>query len=792
MLFHSILSSFKHSVLFKYTTITAASAITALTAASCGGDDELPDRCKLVVWYRPVQLAQQIVLPHVPAEAEHAVLVGSYDNWTTETHFERRDGGDGADWRRAELTLPPGKYNYALRIGDELFADPNNSRGTFIQNPFKGAAASPFDTEVSLIEIPDCAAPAFEFTSARQTGDGELTFEANFSGGKGLDKKSVQSALTSGTAEQDFSQNLLLDIRGGKIRAVASGLPAGKYNLTLSAGDKSGTALNPIRASAFVESDQINKNNSNNKNPKYTHRTLDDVVIYHVMVDRFWGDNGPLAPPETIGLRAGGTLSGVRQMVEAGYFNELGVTTLWISPVMENPAGIFRGRDGHDYEAYHGYWWLNPRAVEPAFGGEEALDRLIDAAHQKNLRVVLDVVPNHLFQEHPYVQAHSRLNESIAQSPDVNSESWFNDDPNEVCVCGFTCPWAGHMETCWFDDYLLDINQRNGAARQAIIDDLLWWHKRFDLDGVRVDAVPMMPRAATRDLLRQLRNQTFREGIDGLMLGEIFTGGDDGGRTDIRFYLGPGVDGLDSAYDFPLMWSLRNTFGTRFEGLEALESALARNNSFWGTSGSRLSLIAGNHDTSRFISDAMGFGGNDAWKDPPPQPVGDDGAPYYNRLYMALAYNFSLPGIPVLYYGDEIGMAGANDPDCRRVLPDVLTGNGLDISQVKLLEKIRRVSAARASSPAIRRGKRVLLYAQGDLAAAAHLPASDFEQFGAALTAFNRAEYPNTIQLESLDTLGIDDGTYRDALTGRYLTIRNGKCSVELAAESAGYYLREE
>ena len=128
MIFHSILSFFKHSVSFKYTTITAAPARILLTAASCGGEDELPDRCKLVVWYRPVQLAQQIVLPHVPAEAEHAVLVGSYDNWTTETHFERRDGGDGADWRRAELTLPPGKYNYALRIGDELFADPNNSR----------------------------------------------------------------------------------------------------------------------------------------------------------------------------------------------------------------------------------------------------------------------------------------------------------------------------------------------------------------------------------------------------------------------------------------------------------------------------------------------------------------------------------------------------------------------------------------------------------------------------------------------------------------------------------------
>ena len=188
----------------------------------------------------------------------------------------------------------------------------------------------------------------------------------------------------------------------------------------------------------------------------------------------------------------------------------------------------------------------------------------------------------------------------------------------------------------------------------------------------------------------------------------------------------------------------------------------------------------------------MGLGDNDPWEAPPPQPSGEEGATYYNRLYLALAYNFSLPGIPVLYYGDEIGMAGANDPDCRRVLPNVLTGEGLDKSQVKLLEKIRIISAARAASPAIRRGKRVLLYARGELAAAAHLPADGLEEAGGAITAFNRAEYANTIQLEKLNEIGIEDGTYRDAVTGRYLTVAKGKCRLELAAESAGYYMREQ
>lgn len=737
---------------------------------ACAEEAPLPDRCRLVVWYRPVQLAQQLSLPIEPSQAERAVLVGSFSDWRDAGEFTRVDGGDGADWRKIALDLPPGTYDYALRVGDTLLPDPNNTRATFIANPLS-ADARPFDTEVSRVTIPDCARPTLAFTGVRQDGVDSLRFEARLTRGHGpsdedgLDRGAIDAKIFQ--AGQPLDIPIEVSTRGDDIVLSVRGLAAGKYALSLSAADRGGRQAGTVEASGFVEAVS-------------SERTLDDAIVYHVMIDRFWGGDGPLQAPETIGMRAGGSLDGVRRMIEAGYFEALGVTTLWLSPVMENPPGILRGRDGNLYEAYHGYWWLSPRAVEPRFGGEQALDRLIAAAHARGLRVVLDVVPNHLHEEHPYVREHSRLNESVAQADNPDALSWFNDAPDLACVCGFDCPWAGNMETCWFDTYLLDVNQRSEAAAQAITDDILWWSRRFDLDGVRVDAVPMMPRSATRALLRSLRSQTARFGLDSLMLGEIFTGEGDGGRADIRFYLGPGVDGLDSAFDFPLMWRLREVFAHGREGMEALESELVRNDLFWGTSGSTMARIIGNHDTSRFISEAMGLGGADPWRDPPPQP---DDEELYRRQFLALAFNFSLPGIPVLYYGDEVGLAGANDPDCRRVLPDALTGEGLLKAQSWLLQRVRRLSTARARSATLRRGQRTPLFASGDLLVARHMPAPGFESEGEAITAFNRASQPARIRVE-----GVTPAHYEDLFSGHTVDLTGGSGDIAIGAREAAFY----
>jgi glycosidase len=131
--------------------------------------------------------------------------------------------------------------------------------------------------------------------------------------------------------------------------------------------------------------------------------TWADGLLYQVVTDRFRGDGGAsLTAPESPGGRAGGTLDGITAEIEAGSFAAMGVTALWISPVYTNPIEAREGRgDGHMYEGYHGYWPLAPRGVEPRIGGEAALERLIATAHAAGLRVLLDVVPNHVYEDEP-------------------------------------------------------------------------------------------------------------------------------------------------------------------------------------------------------------------------------------------------------------------------------------------------------------------------------------------------------------------------------------------------------
>src|SRR5262249_18761756 len=234
---------------------------------------------------------------------------------------------------------------------------------------------------------------------------------------------------------------------------------AGKYTLTVTARDRRGRALSAT-ASAFVATPLLPA-------------SLGDTLVYQVMIDRFRSATGALAPPASPGDRAGGTLDGVRAALDAGYFDRLGVTTLWLSPVYTNPTDHLVGRDGHLVAPYHGYWPEDPRAVDPALGGDAALDALVADAHARGMRILLDVVPNHVYDTHPWYLQHSRTVDP--------GNSWFNDGPDQ-CVCGDPgCDWGGHMETCWFAPYLPDLNWRVPDVMAAGTDDLVWWMSRFDL-----------------------------------------------------------------------------------------------------------------------------------------------------------------------------------------------------------------------------------------------------------------------------------------------------------------------
>jgi len=626
-------------------------ALLAALGPACGDDGHPTRDCATVIWAQ--------------AEGGGELRVqGSWDGWASPGR-PMESYGDG--WYLLELSLPPGEYGYQIVEGGVPRGDPYNPLTTF-----RG------EEEVPLALAPDCSTPEVRVDAVEVSG-ADVTVRGTFlalPGGPPLDPAALGAGLSAGQPRGSVTVRVTVteaDPARGTFSLSVAGLPRGKHTLTLAAADEDGAAAAPARAVAWIEP---------------ASPTMGEGILYSIMLDRFRGDGGaPLDPPAALGSRAGGTLDGVRAEIEKGTFEELGVSALWLSPVYTNPVEVREGRDGRLYEGYHGYWPLEPRGVDPRIGGEEALRAVMDAAHRRGLRVIFDLVPNHVY-------------ESSERYLQRRNQGWFRDGP-DACICGDPgCGWGDHIQTCWFTSYLPDIRWEQPDAMRTAVDDARWWMESFDADGVRIDAVPMMPRVATRRITAGLRAQAAPRGSL-FSIGEVFTGPGVAGIENIRYFLGP--HGLDGAFDFPLMWAIRDAVGAGRAGFDAVEKTLVQTDAALAGSGAVLGRMINNHDTARFISDAMGLGGADPWVSPPPQP---SAWKLYDRARMALALVLTLPGMPVLYYGDEVALAGAGDPDCRRVMPDL---EAISPGQREVLDLTRRLGKLRRCSAALRAGERQLL-----------------------------------------------------------------------------------
>ncbi|HWB82019.1 MAG TPA: alpha-amylase family glycosyl hydrolase [Nannocystaceae bacterium] len=665
--------------------------------AACSEQDELPPgTCPAVVWAIPDR------------EGARVELSGEWADWHAQpmrAHVER-------PWVYAELALPPGEYGYAIVQAGEHGLDRYNGLGGFRTSD--GA-------EVSWLVVDDCLAPGLAI------GEDALRFVPSRDG----------DALERVELELDGAPIHDAVVDDDRVVLPKPSLPRGRHVLRATAIDRAGLRSPTREVAIWAEP---------------VAETSADAIVYQVVIDRFRGDGGAvLDPPEDLGARAGGTLAGVRAEIDAGTFAELGVSTLWLSPVYTNPDELRPGRDDdHLYSAYHGYWPSDSRGVDPRIGGESELDALITAAHAQGLRVLFDLVPNHYDVTNPRVSGHE-------------GEGWFNER-EPVCICGASdCPWSSAIETCWFTDYLPDLRLQQRDALQAAIDDTLWWHGRFAIDGFRVDAVPMMPRAATRRIYHALRSQGYVRD-DVLLLGEVFTGAGEGGVADLRYHLGP--DGLDGAFDFPTMWALRDVLRDG-PGFDALLEVLHGEDEALEGSGSVLARMLGNHDTTRIASAITGDDDGDPWASPPAQ---SDDPELFARLRVAFAAVLTLPGIPVIYYGDELGLAGARDPDSRRTMPDPATVSPV---QRDLFAAVARLGRLRRCMPALRRGSWRALGATPDLLAFVRE-----HDDAPAIVVLSRTSTPSTIAIPA----AAPPGWYKDAMSELRVALDDTGATLELPA----------
>lgn len=680
--------------------LAAAASLAASAAGLYGGCTDAAQRrrdCSSAIW--------------IPSSIDNPRVLSSINQWSLPLTPERYDE---SAWL-LRLQLPPGEHQYLIAgDGKEPFLDP--------LNPLTAFRASD-EHEVSLLLVEDCSVGLLTADEGVMSDTGEVTLSGRFLAGEGaakLDSDSLRADAEGATLR------VTADADAGTWSASGSGFGPGKHTFTISAKDTDGLDAEPATVSLWVE-------------PRA--KGFADATIYQVMIDRFRGDGGaPLEEPPTKGSRAGGTLAGVTAALEDGSLERLGVTMLWLSPVYQNPSEAREGADGRMYESYHGYWPVDGRRVDTRLGGEAALEALVAAAHQRGISVILDLVPNHVYETNPLFL-------------ERKDEGWFNPTG---CVCGAPdCPWGDHIRECWFTPYLPDIHWQQAGTMQHAADEAQFWFDRFGVDGFRIDAVPMMQRAATRRIAYALRGSRS-ELSPPFLLGEVFTGPGEGALGQLGAYLGPAT--LDGVFDFPLMWALRNAIAAGDPaGFAEVDAILDAGDETFGGSGAAIAHMLDNHDVSRFASVSGGGAGNNPWDDPPPQPQDED---VYLRQALGLATIYTLPGIPTLYYGDEIALAGASDPDSRRVMP---ADDTLNVHQLALRAKVEALASLRSCSDALRSSERERLYLEGgvyvylrslgDVEVAVVLNANEEE------TPIPEGTLPEGDWRDALDGTSVPDGT---------------------------------
>lgn len=388
---------------------------------------------------------------------------------------------------------------------------------------------------------------------------------------------------------------------------------------------------------------------------KLTRSDREAMIMYFLMVDRFRNGNPdndkPVKDPE-IDPRVnyqGGDLAGITLAIEDGYFSDLGVNTLWISPITQNPRGgyVEYPAPHRKFSGYHGYWPITLSTIDDRFGNPEALQRLVAEAHRKGINVVLDFVAHHVHQEYPVLKAHPDWITSVDLPGNRKNIRLFDEQ----------------RLTTWFDIFLPTFNLTVPEAAAMVSDSATYWIKEYHIDGFRHDAAKHVPESFWRMLTQKLNQQvTLPENRLVYQIGETF-----GSRELIGSYINPGM--LDAQFEFNLYWDAKNTFAIDNTSFRDLNYSLQQSFAYFGEH-NLMGNITGNQDMSRFISYASGalsFTEDDhdaGWN----RSIEVKDTVGYRRLAMLQAFNMTIPGIPVIYYGDEYGMAGANDPDNRRMM----------------------------------------------------------------------------------------------------------------------------
>jgi cyclomaltodextrinase / maltogenic alpha-amylase / neopullulanase len=421
---------------------------------------------------------------------------------------------------------------------------------------------------------------------------------------------------------------------------------------------------------------------------------VQDAVIYQIFMDRFAPSPGrKFNTPSALTDFFGGTLKGV--LAKLDHLSALGVNTVWLTPIFPSPS-------------HHGYDITNFRTIEPRLGNKNEFRQLVNEIHQRKMRIVLDFVPNHSSNQHPFFESA----QTNPNSPYINYY-YFENHP--------------HQYRAFFDVQTLPkYNNDYPPARQYMIDSALYWLGDFGVDGFRLDHA----QGPSHDFWTDFYTAVKKANPESFHFGEIVEA-----PSTLITYEGL----LDGALDFNWLQAARKlfAFGTanpaNFEQFQSAHEAF-----FAGRNFARVSFLD-NHDMNRFLWSARG---NAA------------------KLMQAAVCQFTLSGVPCIYYGTETGLSQQRD----------LTQNGFNIMEEARLPMnwdeqnrdlfgfYQKLIQLRAVSPAMRQGTRSAWLVDGKKG-----------RYGYTRRAANETIIVALNVADTAQSFALPSATWQNALTGETL-----------------------
>lgn len=500
-------------------------------------------------------------------------------------------------------------------------------------------------------------------------------------------------------------------------------------------------------------------------------------VIYLIMPDRF--ANGDPTNDEPAEFPAshdrakprawhGGDLRGIRDHLD--YLQDLGVTTLWLTPVVKNGAT----------EDYHGYGAVDLYAVDPHFGSLDDYKDLVSAAHQRKMKILFDAVPNHIGPRHPWV-AKPPLPDWFHGTPQKHLDSYspvkksFYGLPEKSPVANdpfeaLADPHAPeslrrNLTDGWFFGILPDLNTENPLVAQYLQQNIIWWLESAGLDGLREDTFPYVSRtfwSGYHATLRRLYPQLST-------IGEVFHPD----PTVTSFFVGgkkgwDGVDtGLTTVFDFPLFFAIRDVLLNNAPAGRI--AGILREDSLYPHPDSLVPFFA-NHDVPRFAS--------------------SEGATP-EKLKLAFGLITTLRGIPELYYGDELALPGGADPDNRHDLPggwkedhnNAFTTEGRTKEQQEIFLTVQNLLRLRRQHSALQSGQLCHLFS--DDSTYIFLRQSEEERI---LVVFNNAKESRALEVPVRDTPAAGASSVTSLYGSAHATASPGGLSITAPAQSLSIF----